>query len=230
MKRRHVLGWLGGVGLLTVGTGGRTVEGYLQALAPAAADDRRQRALKVVRYLNTALAAHHAKTGHYTDLNGLRLSPVLALHADHPYTVLIKAGKFSELAPHFSITVSLKPDNQGYDLAVSEEEGSFKYLTDEKGVIKTVGDTEAGDPRTPRPIQDVSGIGRRKGGRVLGAVAAIAAFFVPALSASPNPCGDCFTCQPTCGGCAPEIGGCCNWGTQTCPWCCKRWASCICPE
>ncbi len=179
MNRRHVLGWLGGIGFLTLGGANRSLAGYLEAIAPASTDDSRERGLKLMRFLNTALSAHRAKSGRYTDLKGLQSSPVLHSFGNSPYAVSLRAGKFGELAPHYKVTISVVRDGKGYELVAKDTETGFEYRSDETGVIRsmTAEDAKAGD--SPKPIQDrVEANGRRKTSP-LALLTTVATFFVP---------------------------------------------------
>lgn len=189
-------------------------------------DPARARALRALRYLNSAQAAHWRAER--------RFAPALALVSSAPAQSLggstalnPGAGDLQTLIAGFAFQESVSPDARRYRFLVYEAETGFAYETSESGVIR-VGRVMSG-AFVGKNIEAPTEPARRN--RAFGVAAVVAQLFVPTLQASGGP-----TCCGVCGGhcysgpandCGSSCSTCCNLGFSDCRWCCNVDCGCL---
>lgn len=237
IKRRTVLGGLAAlVGSLVAGP-------VVDATVPAGAEwqgdpqeiRRRSRALAKLRLLNTIENSVFRESAGYWHHADLLAAPIAARMAER-----LSGGRAQPLGrlddvPGFHVLWSLDADRQGYEMTMVDGTG-FSLRTDQSGVIRqgTMQRAANGewdvDGLVATPIERRQPMPATGVGRVRGAVAQIATFFVPTLHAEDNSYFCCSGCNGGCQGpgeccCCPGCtsceAACCNSGYQSCTWCCE---------
>jgi hypothetical protein len=229
LSRRRLLGRMLAAGALYPASKvAPSVDAMLGRIAEAETinDPARARALRALRYLNSAQAAHWRAER--------RFAPALALLSSGPAHRLggstalnPSAGDVQTLIAGFAFQESVSPDARRYRFLVYEPETGFAYETSESGFIR-VGRVMSG-AFVGRNIEAPTEPTRRN--RAFGLAAAVAQLFVPTLQASRGP-----SCCGVCGGhcynmsaydCGSSCGTCCNLGFSSCVWCCNVDCGCL---
>lgn len=215
ISRRKVLGWLGISAAVPLVSRGNTVAAYFQEMAPKPSDSPADLALKWIRMVNTAQMSYFQEFNKWASVSEL------------PKAKLLRTRNAQVPPAPSGFESAVVPSADGYFVIIRNTATGHSYQSDNAGVIYEGTAAPLQEVLTRREKgnktfdgQPIVRKGREQAVRATGPLSHVWGFFFPVLSAQDNDCPigfGCGSCRSSCD-CSEA---CCNWGTQSCTWCCS---------